>query len=143
VGVVKMERRLWEVLRSERGRNKKWLRRKLEGRGVEIKFANIIAQRKAANKDLLKFNGREINKFFYSLIEEYAKAGFDEKVALSALGNLRELKKLGLPINTKTIFRSPKTLLKNKEELERLGIPITPTNLAHKPETLAKRFFKC
>jgi hypothetical protein len=125
--------------RLRKGETKNWLRRKLIARGVESRFATILARRKAANSDLLKLDPKEMNRFFYSLIEEYKEAGFDEKIALSTLGKLRKLKKLGLPVNANTISRNPKTLLKNKEELERLGLPVTATTICHNPKTLLKK----
>jgi hypothetical protein len=130
--------KLWEVLNSGIGKTQNWLRHKLEARGVESRFATILAKRKAANRDLLRLDPKEINQFFYSLIDEYKEAGFDEKIALRALGRLRELKKLGLPVNANTIRCNPKTLLKNKEELERLGLPVNGITICCNPKTLLK-----
>jgi len=130
--------KLWEVINSGKGKTKKWLRLKLRARGVERKFAEILAQCKAADEDLLKLSPQEINKFFYSLIEEYKKAGFDEKIALRALGKLRELKRLGLPVNPITICHNPRTLLKNKEELERLGLPVNAATIHRNPRIMQK-----
>jgi hypothetical protein len=134
-----MEKKLlWEVINSGRGKEQNWLRWKLEAKGVEPKFAKILATRKSASKELLQFDAQKINQFFRDLIDEYKKAGFDEKIALKGLGNLRELEKLGLPVNTRTICSNPKTLLKNKEELEKLGLPVNAETICLNPKTLFK-----
>jgi hypothetical protein len=117
-----MEKLLWEVLDSERGETKNWLRWRLIVRGVESRFATILARRKAANSDLLKLDPKEMNRFFYSLIEEYEEAGFDEKIALSTLGKLRKLKKLGLPVNANTISRNPKNPAEKQRRVRKIGI---------------------
>jgi hypothetical protein len=136
--VIKMEE-LWEVINSGKGKKQNWLERKLEAKGVECRFTEILAKRKGASGELLKFNAQKINQFFYSLIEEYEKAGFNEKIALEALGHLRELKRLGLPVSARTICRNPKTLLKKREELEKLGLPVNATTICRNPKTLLKK----
>jgi hypothetical protein len=83
-------------------------------------------------------DAQRINQFFRCLIDEYKKFGFDEKIALRALGRLRELKRLGLPVNADTICCNPEILLKNKEELERLGLPVNARTICRNPRTLAR-----
>jgi hypothetical protein len=131
------EKPLWEVINSGRGKTKKWLRRKLERKGVEPRFAQVLASRKGASDELLKLDAQRINQFFRCLIDEYKKFGFDEKIALRALGRLWELKRLGLPVNADTICCNPEILLKNKEELERLGLPVNARTICRNPRTLA------
>jgi hypothetical protein len=128
--------KLCKVLNSKRVKTNKWLRYKLEVRGVKPEFARVLATRERADKDLLTIDPKFINNFFYSLIEEYKKEGFDEKVALSALGKLRKLKKLGLPVNINTLSSNLNTLQKRKKELQRLGLPVNSMTIGRNPETL-------
>jgi cobalamin biosynthesis protein CbiD len=111
------KRKLCKVLNSKRVKTNKWLRHK-------------------ADKDLLTIDPKFVNNFFYSLIEEYKKEGFDEKVALSALGKLRKLKELGLPVNINTLSSNLNTLQKRQKELERLGLPVNSMTIGRNPETL-------
>jgi len=136
---LEVEESLLKVFRSGKRRPQKWLRNKLEIRGVESKFATIIAKCEAAGEDLLKLNPRKINQFIQSLIDEFKKAGFSEKIALTNPGRLREFKRLGLPVTTNTIKRNPQTLLKHKKELEDLGLLVNASTICLNPKSVTKK----
>ena len=133
-----LEESLLEVFRSDKRRRWSWLRKELKRRGVESRFATIIAKREGASEDLLKLNPREINHFIYSLIEEFKEAGFSEKIALTNPGRLREFKRLELPITARTIIRNPQVLLENKKELESSGLPVNKYTILRNPKSVAK-----
>ncbi len=135
---TKLEKLLLKVFKTTKRKSQAWLKRKLKIMGVEDKFATIIARYEGANEDLLELSSRGINQFICCLIEEFKKAGFDEKTALTNLGRLRELKLLELPISPRTILGNPQTLLKNKKELERLGLPVNGLSITRNPQVLLK-----
>lgn len=133
-----LEELLLKVFKSKKRKHQAWLNRELKSIGVEDQFTTIIARYEGANEDLLELNSRGINQFIRSLIKEFKEAGFDEKIALTNLGRLRELERLGLPITPRTIVYGPQTLLENKKELERLGLPISPCTISRNPQILLK-----
>ncbi|MBZ9572127.1 hypothetical protein KJA15_02250 [Patescibacteria group bacterium] len=135
----KIEETLLEIFSSDKRKGPwKWLRHKLEIRGIESQFASIIAKHEAAGEYLFKFDPSEINKFMHSLIREFEKAGFSKKIALRNPGRLRELKRLGLPVTSTTIALIPGNLLKKRQELRRLGLSVNATTICCRPESLLK-----
>ena len=134
---TKLEKLLLKVFKSDKRKFQAWLKRKLESMGVEDKFAAIIARYEGANEDLLELSSRGINQFIHCLIKEFKKAGFDEKIALTNLGRLRELERLNLPITARTIiYGNPQILLKNKKELKLLGLPVNRYTITRNPGVL-------
>jgi hypothetical protein len=135
-----VEKLLLEVFASPKGKTKKWLRKKLMGMRVEEEFAKNIARFKEADKRLLKFSGKEINRTIELFIQEYKEhphlKDLQRKFILANPGKLRIFKKKGLGpyITQDNILRfTLKTLLRNKRLREKKGLSVTPNSITRPP----------
>lgn len=137
----KVEKLLLKIFASpKKGKTKKWLRKRLREMGVEEEFAQTIAEFEKADKPLLKFSAKEINRTIELFIQEYREHPYlkdmSRKSILANPGKLRIFKKKGLGpyITQDNILRfRPETLLRNKEWREKQGLSVTPITITRPP----------
>ena len=135
-----IEEFLLEIFASPKEKTKKWLRKKLREMRVEEEFIKSLVRFKKADKRLLRFSAREINRTIEVLIREYREdprlKGLTRKAILANPGKLRIFKRKGLDpfITRETVIRfTPETLLRNKRLREKQGKNVTPHSITRPP----------